>query len=187
MGGSVHLTAFLDGGCGPLGRQFCFVSHKGTIMLLTHKVSLAAIEVFIKFVANLLETEGSLIEAATEACSEERREEAKAFFVENGFDEETVTTQYLELCAAACGWHKQVFLYRNTFKDMLDCIKQYSEGLVTEGELIMEVQMVPHQVVACSLYNQLPPALHRKASLADWDDSIASDVEKGTPPKALWY
>jgi hypothetical protein len=157
------------------------------MLLTTPKVSLAAIEVFIKFVANLLETEGSLIEAATEACRARRRAEAKAFFVENGFDEETVTTQYLEQCAAACGWHKQVLRPRNTFKDMLDCIKQYDDGLVTEGELIMALQMMPHQVAACSLYNQLPPALHRKVSLADWDYSIACDVEKGTPPKALWY
>ena len=157
------------------------------MLLTTPKVSLAAIEVFIKFAANFLETEGSLIEAATEACSALRRAEAKAFFVENGFDEATVTPQYLEQCAAACGWHKQVLRPRNTFKDMLDCIKQYDDGLVTKGELIMALQMVPHQVVACSLYNSLPLPLHRKASLADWDDSIAGDVEKGVPPKAPWY
>ena len=63
------------------------------MLLTTPKVSLAAIEVFIKFAANFLETEGSLIEAATEACSALRRAEAKAFFVENGFDEATVTPQ----------------------------------------------------------------------------------------------
>ena len=155
------------------------------MLLTTPKVSLAAIEVFIKFAANFLETEGSLIEAATEACSTPRRAEAEAFFMENGFDGATVTTQYLEKCASACGWHTQVLRPRNTFKDMLDCIKQYDDGLVTKGELIMALQMVPHQVAACSLYNQLPLPLHRKASLADWDDSIACDVEKGVPPKVL--
>jgi hypothetical protein len=166
---------------------FSFVSHQGKIMLLIHpKVSLASVEVFIKFAANFLETEGSLIEAATEACSEPRRAEAEAFFMENGFDKATVTTQYLEQCAAACGWHKQVLRPRNTFKDMLECIKQYGDGLVTEGELIMAVQMVPHQVVACILYNQLPLPVHRKCSLADWDDAIYGAAEKGTPPKTIW-
>ncbi len=155
------------------------------MLLTTPKVSLAAIEVFIKFAANFLETEGSLIEAATEACSTPRRAEAEAFFMKNGFDEATITPQYLEQCAAACGWHKQVLRPRNTFKDMLDCIKQYGDGLVTEGELILAVQMVPHQVVACSLYNQLPLPVHRKVSLADWDDNIADAAENGTPPKAL--
>ena len=157
------------------------------MLITTPKVSIAAIEVFIKFAANFLETEDSLIEAATEACSALRDAEAKAFFMENGFDKSIVTTQFLEDCAIACGWHKQVLRPRNTFKDMLDCIKQYDDGLVTKGELIMALQMVPHQVVACSLYNQLPLPLHRKASLADWDDSIAGDVEKGVPPKAPWY
>ena len=157
------------------------------MLITTPKVSIAAIEVFIKFAANFLETEDSLIEAATEACSALRDAEAKAFFMENGFDKSIVTTQFLEDCAIACGWHKQVLRPRNTFKDMLECINQYSECLVTEGELIMALQMMPHQVAACSLYNQLPPALQRKVSLADWDDSIASDVEKGTPPKALLY
>lgn len=155
------------------------------MLLTTPKVSLAAIEVFIKFAANFLETEGSLIEAATEACSTPRRAEAEAFFMKNGFDGATVTTQYLEQCAAACGWHKQVLRPYRTFDDMLRCIQQHSDGLLTDGELIMALQMVPHQVVACSLYNHLPLPVHRKVSLADWDDNIADAAEKGTPPKAL--
>ena len=148
---------------------------------------LELIGLFAQFAARFLESEGTLIEAATEACSEERREEAREFFMKHGVDGVFVTQDMLERSARACGWHKSMLRPRNTFKDMLECIKQYGDGLVTEGELIMAVQMVPHQVAACSLYNQLPLPLHRKASLADWDDSIASDVEKGTPPKVLWY
>jgi hypothetical protein len=146
---------------------------------------LEVISLFAQFAVRFLPAGGNLIEAATEACSEGRREEAINFFQRHGFDGAVVTGVLLEQCAQACGWHKSVLRPRNTFKDMLECIKQYGDGLVTEGELIMAVQMVPHQVVACSLYNQLPFQVYRKASLADWDESIASAAEKGTPPKAL--
>lgn len=149
----------------------------------------SAIRAFAQFVLYLFDTASiaSMSDAATEACAPHRRKDAVSYFVDRGFDSEEVTLQFLEDCATACGWHKRVLRPLNTFKDMLECIKQYGDGLVTEGELIMAVQMVPHQVVACSVYNQLPLALHRKASLADWDDNIACDVEKGVPPKALWY
>lgn len=153
------------------------------------KSSHSAVRTFAQFVLYIFDTASldSIKESAIEACAPHRLKEAVTFFVNRGFDSELITTQYLEQCAAACGWHKQVLRPRNTFKDMLDCIKQYDDGLVTKGELIMALQMVPHQVVACSLYNSLPLPLHRKASLADWDESIAGDVEKGVPPKAPWY
>lgn len=152
------------------------------MLLTTPKVSLAAIEVFIKFAANFLETEGSLIGAATEACSALRRAEAKAFFVENGFDEATVTPQYLEQCAAACGWHKQVLKPQRTFADMLECLKQHQQGLVTDGELLLVVQMVPHQIQAVITYNNLPLKLLNTVNLTDWDESISVAAERGLPP-----
>lgn len=148
---------------------------------------LADLSVFIQFAVQFLPSSGSFVATAQEACSPGRLPEAKTFFQERGYDGATITCEFLERCAVSAGWHKQVLRPRNTFKDMLDCIKQYDDGLVTKGELIMALQMVPHQVVACSLYNSLPLPLHRKASLADWDESIAGDVEKGVPPKAPWY
>lgn len=151
------------------------------------KTSHSAVRAFAQFVLYIFDTASldSIKEAAIEACAPHRLKEAATFFVNRGFDSESITTQFLEDCSTACGWHKQVLRPRNTFKDMLGCIKQYGDGLVTEGELIMALQMVPHQAAACGLYNQLPLPLHRKASLADWDDSIACDVEKGVPPKVL--
>lgn len=146
---------------------------------------LEVISLFAQFAVRFLPSEGNLTDAATAACSEERREEAREFFMKHGVDGVFVTQEMLERGARACGWHKSALRPHNTFKDMLECIKQFSEGLVTEGELIMAVQMVPHQVVACSLYNQLPLPVHRKCSLSDWDDNIADAAEKGTPPKAL--
>lgn len=146
---------------------------------------LELISLFAQFAVRFLSTDCNLIEAATKACSERYREEAREFFMKHGVDGVFVTQEMLERGARACGWHKSALRPRNTFKEMLECIKQFSEGLVTEGELIMAVQMVPHQVVACNLYNQLPSSVHRKCRLSDWDDSIAGAVEKGTPPKAL--
>ncbi len=152
------------------------------MLLVNPQVSLAAIEVFIKFVANFLETEGSLIEAANEACSTPRRAEAEAFFMSNGFDGATITTQYLEKCATACGWHKSALRPHRTFADMLECLKQHQQGLVTDGELLLVVQMVPHQVQAVITYNNLPMKLLNTVSLTDWDESISIAAERGLPP-----
>lgn len=143
---------------------------------------LEIIRLFAQFAAQFLESEGTLIEAATEACSDTRREEARNFFMKHGVDGEVVTQETLDQAAYACGWHKRSLKPHRSFQSMLEAIKQHGEGLVTDGELIMALQMVPHQVLACRLYNNLPLSVHRKVSLSEWDDDIESCAEKGTPP-----
>lgn len=140
------------------------------------------LKVFVKFVAEFLGQRTTLIEAATEACDPIRREEAITFFQRHGFDGAVVTGVLLEQCAQACGWHKSVLTPQRTFAEMLECIKQHQQGLVSDGELLLALQMVPHQVKAVVAYNNLPTKLFFKVKLDAWDEDIAAAAERGVPP-----
>lgn len=117
----------------------------------------------------------SLPEAAKETCSAHNLELARTFFIQEGFDGVLVTTQLLEQAAITCGFHSEGFRPKRTFKDMLEVLEQHKQGLVTDGELILALQMVPTQVRAVVEYNSLPYKVHAKCSLADWDEQVASD------------
>lgn len=140
------------------------------------KSSHSAVRAFAQFVLYIFDTASldSIKESAIEACAPHRLKEAVTFFVNRGFASELITTQFLEECSTACGWHKQMLRPRNTFKDMLECLKQHQQGLVTDGELLLAVQMVPHQVQAVITYNNLPMKLLNTVKLDAWDADIAA-------------
>ena len=148
------------------------------------KSSHSAVRAFAQFVLYIFDTAslGSIKESAIEACAPHRLKEAVTFFVNRGFDSELITTQFLEDCSTACGWHKQVLKPQRTFADMLECLKQHQQGLVTDGELLLVVQMVPHQFQAVITYNNLPMKLLNTVNLTDWDESISVAAERGLPP-----
>jgi hypothetical protein len=143
---------------------------------------LADLSVFIQFAVQFLPSSGTFVATAQEACSPGRLPEAKTFFQERGYDGATITCEFLERCAVSAGWHKQVLKPQRTFADMLECLKQHQQGLVTDGELLLVVQMVPHQVQAVITYNNLPLKLLNTVNLTDWDESISVAAERGLPP-----
>lgn len=150
--------------------------------LFTRPKQLEALSVFIQFAVRFLPERGTLIEAATEACDPHRLEEAQQFFMKYGFDGAEVTTNFLEHAAVMAGWHKRTLRPQRTFADMIECLKQHSQGLVTDGEALLAVQLSPHQVHAVIDYNRLPMKVQSKFTLAAWDDDIAMAAEKGVPP-----
>lgn len=152
------------------------------MQLFSRAQQIEALSVFIQFAVRFLPQRYTLIEAADEACSPERFAEAQQFFMQRGFDGQDVTPQLLERCAISAGWHKQVLKPQRTFADMLECLKQHQQGLVTDGELLLAVQMVPHQVQAVITYNNLPMKLLNTVKLDAWDADIAAAAEKGVPP-----
>jgi len=109
----------------------------------------------------------------------------RGFFMQHGYDGAEVTAPALKQCAYALGLPPSKPL--RTFADMLECVKQHQQGLVTDSELILALQCTPHQVVAVIQYSRIPYKIHSKVSLADWDEDVAMHAERGDaiPPFAL--
>lgn len=123
--------------------------------------------------------EGRSFQAASaEACAPHNLEQARTKFMQEGFDGAEVTTQLLEQAAFACGWHPECFRPLRTFKDMLEVLEQHRQGLVTDGELLLAVQLVPNQVRVVVDYNRLPYKVQAKCRLSEWDGQVASSFGK---------
>lgn len=112
-------------------------------------------------------------------------EAVRGFFMRHGYDGAEVTAPALKQCAYALGLPPSKPL--RTFADMLECVKQHQQGLVTDSELILALQCTPHQIVAVIQYSRIPFKIHSKVSIADWDEDVAMHAERGDaiPPFAL--
>lgn len=66
--------------------------------------------------------------------------------------------------------------------EMVEVVEQYQQGLVTSAEMILALQLTPHQVDAVIAHSQLPYAIQSRSSLADWDEEITMKQERGDAP-----
>lgn len=75
----------------------------------------------------------------------------------------------------------------NTLKDMEQILHQYRDGLLTEAETLLAVQMTRAQVPAACVHRSLPKE-YQHVSLAAWDPVLhaaarkAHYVEEGQNP-----
>lgn len=140
------------------------------------------IGVFLQYVGTQLATGNyaSMHDAFIHAKKPEAVDAIRVHFMQHGFDGEVVNatmTQQLvnRVYDVSC---KPL----RTFADMQECRRQYEQGLVTEGELLLALQMTPLQVDAVIAYNRLPYKVQAKHSLSDWDEDVALRTERGDIP-----
>jgi hypothetical protein len=96
-----------------------------------------------------------------------------------GVDTSSVTASALRHACRQLGWLPD--RRQHTFADMLDCIKQHAQGLLTDGELIFALQCSSRQVQALSSYKTLPFKVVAQVSLADWDEWVETCEAKDDP------
>lgn len=64
------------------------------------------------------------------------------------------------------------------FADMLECIRQHQQGLLSDFELILALQCSPIQVNALLQMNALPAKVIHKTEISDWDEHVANLHER---------
>ncbi len=65
-----------------------------------------------------------------------------------------------------------------TFAEMKEILEQYSNGLISSAELIVQVQCNEYQMKALHQMLALPQAAYFKVSISDFDESVASAMQK---------
>lgn len=108
----------------------------------------------------------------------------QTFFAQRGWDTARVTTETLRAAASNLGFIETPV---RSFKDMLACLDQYAQGLVTADEAILAMQCTRIQIQAVCAHQNLPLKIHRASSLADWDDLVESRHMKADPKDLVAY
>jgi hypothetical protein len=105
---------------------------------------------------------------------------AETFFAQRGWDMSAVTSEALTDAAISVGF--VINPPARSFADMLECIKQHGQGLVSDTELIGALQCTKFQMQAINDYHKLPLSVSNKLTIAAWDALVIDRHAKVTPP-----
>lgn len=105
---------------------------------------------------------------------------AETFFAQRGWDMSAVTSEALTNAAISVGF--VINPPARSFADMLECIKQHGQGLVSDTELIGALQCTKFQMQAINDYIKLPLSVSNKLTIAAWDAMVIDSHAKVTPP-----
>lgn len=142
--------------------------------------------VFLAFVAEEKSVHDTEIQAVMNVCERANLHKVKDFFAGRvSLDPSTITRNFLVECAIDVGLHKSCFKPQHSFNEMLACIHQHNQGLITDAELILALQLSPHQTVAAIEFTRLPYKVQALASIASWDEDIDIAVERGDMPRCV--
>jgi hypothetical protein len=101
----------------------------------------------------------------------------RTFFLEHGIDGACINTRTIHLMVRQLYFPNPKPL--RTFAEIQECLVQYEQDLVSQGELLLACQLTPHQVDAVIAYNRLPYKVQSKHALSDWDEDVALRTERG--------
>jgi hypothetical protein len=101
-------------------------------------------------------------------------------FKSRGCKRAHVTKGWLVQIGQSLGYLKRSPI--NSFSEMSEVVKQFQEGLITEGEMIGALQCSKEQIKTLIKHNSLPYDIKQKIELSDWDLAVGEIVEKAIAP-----